>query len=90
MDASALIRFEASRRKTSFWWPRLLAIESLEQDLSRHPEDLLERALHLNEEIDEATKAMRKKVTPTKSKKERSPPRSPWSCSGQNGSRGRG
>jgi hypothetical protein len=49
------------------------AIESLEQDLSRHPKDLLERALHLNEEIDEAIEVMRKKVTPTKSKKERSP-----------------
>jgi hypothetical protein len=42
------------------------AIESLEQDMSRHLEDLLERALHLNEEIDEAIEAMRKKVTPTK------------------------
>jgi hypothetical protein len=49
------------------------ATESLEQDLSRPPADVLERALHLNKEIDEAIEAMRKKVTPTKSTKERSP-----------------
>jgi hypothetical protein len=90
MDASALIRFGASRRGTSFWRPWPGAIESLEQDLSRHSEDLLERALHLNEEIDEAIKAMRKKVTPTKAKKERSPSEESLELLGTERTKGKG
>jgi hypothetical protein len=66
------------------------AIESLEQDLSRHPEDLLERALHLNEEIDEAIAAMRKKVTPAKSKKERSPSEESLELLGTERTKGKG
>jgi hypothetical protein len=66
------------------------AIESLKQDLSRPPADVLERALHLNEEIDEAIEAMRKKVTPTKSKKERSPSEESLELLGTERTKGKG